>query len=49
MLHYFNKKYDLNLNITEEKPDPVDRTLRSKKTLCEKLKIPSVEEMVEEI
>ena len=51
MMNYFNEKYDLGMliqavnNITP----PTDRTLRSTKTLNEKLNIPSVQKMIAEI
>lgn len=47
MLHYFNQKFGLNLTIKEEKPQPIDRTLRTQMGLCAKLQIPTVWEMIE--
>ena len=46
MLHYFNRKFDLDLTIKEAEPEPVDRTLRTNKGLCAKLGIPTVEKMI---
>lgn len=46
LLQYFNEKFSLNLDIKETFPKKVDRTLRTTKTLCSKLNIPSVQEMV---
>lgn len=49
MMLYFNEKYDLNLKIEKSSPISCDRTLRSEKDLCEKLEIPTVKQMIEEI
>lgn len=49
MMHYFNKKFQLDLTIQEKRPAPVDRTLRTEKALCAQLEIPTVEQMIEEI
>lgn len=50
LLQYFNEKFDLNLTINEFATNPpCDRTLRSNKTLCTKLNIPSVKKMIEEM
>lgn len=50
MLHYFNDKFDLNLEINSyETEELCDRTLRTEKELCKKLAIPTVKEMVEEM
>ena len=49
MLHYFNKKFDLSLKIDETFPEMCDRTLRTAKPLLEKLDIPSVEQMIDEM
>ncbi|MGE4214249.1 MAG: NAD(P)-dependent oxidoreductase [Anaerotignaceae bacterium] len=49
LLQYFNEKFSLNLDINETFPNKVDRTLRTTKTLCSKLNIPSVQQMVNEI
>jgi dTDP-4-dehydrorhamnose reductase len=46
MLEYFNDKFNLGINITEERPEAIDRTLRTGKPLCAKLGIPTVREMV---
>jgi len=46
MLEYFDKKFDLNLTIKDEAPEPIDRTLRTDKALCAKLELPTVEQMV---
>jgi len=49
MLHYFNEKFNLNLVIKRTEPEPIDRTLRTDKFLCKKLKIPTVKEMIWEM
>jgi len=49
LLEYFNQKFSLNLEINETFPTKVDRTLRTAKSLCSKLNIPSVQQMVKEI
>lgn len=49
MMEYFNEKFNLNLTIVEKQPDPIDRTMRTEKELCEKLEIPTVKQMIEEI
>ncbi len=49
LLHYINKKFDLNLSIKESYPSKIDRTLRSEKNLCAVLNIPTVEQMVFEM
>ncbi len=50
MMHYFNEKYDLNLTINAfEAAQSCDRTMRTEKELCAKLKIPTVKQMIEEI
>lgn len=46
LLQYFNEKFSLNLEINEVFPEKVDRTLRTTKSLCSKLNIPSVKQMV---
>lgn len=47
LLQYFNKKFSLNLSINKTYPPKVDRTLRTVETLCSKLDIPSVWQMVD--
>lgn len=49
MMQLFNKKYDLDMEIEEKTPPVVDRTLRTKKNLCEKLDIPTVSQMIDEM
>jgi dTDP-4-dehydrorhamnose reductase len=50
MMQYFNAKFNLNLTINAVAPGAtVDRTLRSEKSLCGKLNIPTVEEMVNDL
>ena len=49
MLQYFDEKFKLDLDIREESPESIDRTLRTTKPLCEKLNIPSVRQMVMEL
>jgi len=49
MMHMFNEKYDLGMTIEEKQPALCDRTLRTEKSLCEKLNIPTVKQMIEEI
>ncbi|NBD26696.1 sugar nucleotide-binding protein [Paenibacillus glycinis] len=49
MMNYFNETFDLNLTIEEKMPVSVDRTLRSEKSLCAKLEIPTVREMIAEL
>lgn len=49
MLHLFNKKFNLDLEIEEKSPASVDRTLRSEKDLCQKLEMPTVESMIKEM
>ena len=46
LLQYFSEKFSLHLKINQAYPPKVDRTLRTSKSLCSKLDIPSVEEMV---
>lgn len=49
MMEYFNEKFDLHLDITEKRPEAVDRTMRTEKDLCAKLEIPTVAQMIKEI
>lgn len=49
MMEYFNEKFSLNLTIEEKRPEPVDRTMRTEKTLCSRLEIPTVKQMIKEI
>jgi len=49
MLEYFDKKFDLNLDIREEAPEPIDRTLRTSKELNGKLGVSTVEQMIMEL
>jgi len=49
MMYLFNKKYDLGMTIEEKQPTACDRTLRTEKGLNEKLNIPTVEKMIEEM
>ncbi len=49
LLHLFNEKFKLNLDIQEAYPEKVDRTMRSEKALCSELEIPTVAEMVNEL
>lgn len=49
MMEYFNKKFSLNLTIEEKRPEPVDRTMRTEKELCERLDIPTVGQMIKEM
>jgi len=49
MLEYFDKKFNLNLDIKEDAPEPVDRTLRTSNELNGKLGIPTVEQMIMEL
>jgi len=49
MMQYFNEKFHLDLTIQEKRPKPVDRTLRTEKSLCARLEIPTVKQMIEEI
>ena len=49
MMHLFNKKFDLGLTIEEKQPAKCDRTLRTEKALNEKLNIPTVKQMIEEM
>ncbi|MDD3394047.1 MAG: sugar nucleotide-binding protein [Anaerotignum sp.] len=46
LLQYFNHKFSLNLEINQTFPQKIDRTLRTTKSLCSKLNIPSVQQMV---
>lgn len=46
LLQYFNDIFSLNLDITEAHPLKIDRTLRTTKSLCSKLDIPTVKEMI---
>ena len=46
MLQYFDKRFELGLDIKKETPERIDRTLRTEKKLCEKLEIPTVKDMV---
>jgi len=47
MLHYFNKKFNLNLKINPYITNPIcDRSLSTIKDLCKKLDIPSVWEQI---
>ncbi|WP_352401226.1 sugar nucleotide-binding protein [Anaerotignum sp.] len=49
LLQYFNEIFKLNLDITKAYPKKVDRTLRTEKSLCSKLEIPTVKEMIIEM
>jgi dTDP-4-dehydrorhamnose reductase len=49
LLRYFNERFDLKLNILEKHPEPVNRTLRTEKSLCSKLNIPTIEQMLNEM
>lgn len=49
MLELFDKKYNLGLTIEAFEPEPVDRTLATDKELCDKLDVPSVAQMIEEM
>jgi len=49
MMHMFNQKYDLGMTIEEKQPPACDRTLRSEKDLNNKLNIPTVQQMIEEL
>lgn len=49
MMEFFNEKFSLGLTINEKRPEPVDRTMRTEKTLCSRLEIPTVEQMIKEI
>lgn len=49
MLQYFNEKFRLELIINEKYSVKVDRTLRTEKWLCDKLDIPTVFEMINEM
>lgn len=49
MMLYFNEKYDLGMEIEKTSPPSCDRTMRSEKILCEKLGIPTVRQMIEEL
>lgn len=46
LLQYFNEVFTLNLGITKTFPEKIDRTLRTEKTLCSRLEIPPVKEMI---
>ncbi|WP_312047946.1 sugar nucleotide-binding protein [Anaerotignum sp.] len=46
LLQYFNDIFSLKLEITKAYPEKIDRTLRTTKTLCSKLEIPTVKEMI---
>lgn len=46
LLQYFNDIFSLNLEITKTQPEKIDRTLRTTKSLCSKLDIPTVKEMI---
>jgi len=46
LLQYLNHKFSLNIKMTKTFPKKVDRTLRTTKSLCSKLNIPSVQQMV---
>jgi len=49
MLEYFDEKFDLDLDIKEEAPESIDRTLRTSKELNEKLGVPTVRQMIMEL
>lgn len=49
MMQYFNERFHLKLDIEATAPAVCDRTLRSEKELCQKLQIPTVKQMIEEI
>ncbi len=49
LLHYIDRKFNLNLKINKAYPGKIDRTLRSEKELCSLLNLPTVEEMVMEM
>ncbi|MCL2086116.1 MAG: SDR family oxidoreductase [Oscillospiraceae bacterium] len=49
MVKLISEHYDLGLTVRDAHPEPIDRTLRSEKSLCAKLKIPTVEEMIKAI
>ncbi len=49
LLQYFNEKFSLHLKINKTYPKKVDRTLRTTKELCSQLKIPSVQQMIQEM
>jgi dTDP-4-dehydrorhamnose reductase len=47
MMAYFNERFDLGLTINEfETPEVCDRSLSSRKSLCSKLKIPTVRDQI---
>ena len=49
MMHMFNEKYSLGMTIEEKSPPAVDRTLRSGFDLHQRLEIPTVQQMINEI
>jgi dTDP-4-dehydrorhamnose reductase len=46
MVKLINAHYDLGITVRDAWPEEIDRTLRSEKSLCQKLNIPTVEEMI---
>lgn len=51
MMTYFNEKFDLNMKIkaVDNITEPCDRSLSTTKDLCQKLEIPTVQQMINEI
>ncbi|GHV04857.1 NAD(P)-dependent oxidoreductase [Clostridia bacterium] len=47
MLELFDRRFNLNLTIRDETPEPIDRTLRTEQKLCTELNIPTVGEMID--
>jgi len=49
MMLAFKDKYDINVTIEAAEPSPVDRRLRSKHDLCNRLNVPSFAEMLKDL
>ena len=46
MIKLISEHYNLGITVRDSEPEPIDRTLRSEKSLCRELNVLSVEEMV---
>jgi len=49
MLNAFKEKYQIDVTIEPDEPDPIDRRLRTIHNLCKILEIPSFSEMIKEL
>ncbi len=49
MVTAFKNKYDIDVTIEAAEPSPVDRRLRSRHDLCDRLNIPTFEEMLADL